>query len=212
MKFPADSHTATAPAPQIQPGRLPLNHSMAAGIGALYGGLILYAATMGATHLSHIAISIAVIAVVPICWLARSMACRRFHRHRRGTYTAIQAHDHEDRTNDPRAISSKLGDLANCSQAQLRLMDLLTTLNLNDAEQFDKIVVEALDARDLGHFIEAESLFQEAIRFAEIRLGGDSFLLMLVFLHFAYFLKVQGRTQESEAAYARYTVLNGLYV
>jgi hypothetical protein len=94
---------------------------------------------------------------------------------------------------------------------QKRLMKYLIEADDEGLKRFDKVLVEALDARDQGHVVEAESLFREAIVLAEDISGDEGYLLLPALLHFAAFLEVLGREQEAEAAETRYRKLSALY-
>lgn len=101
--------------------------------------------------------------------------------------------------------------MSNRTEGQRRLMKVLVETDLEAIEDFDKILVEALDARDVGHATESESLFREAIAFAENATGSDGYLVLPGLLHFADFLQVQGRKQEFNTAFARYKAISALY-
>ena len=102
-------------------------------------------------------------------------------------------------------------EMTDVSIGQKRLMKMLITVDLEVSQCFDDILVEALDARDLGHHVEAESLFREAIRFAEANFGDEGYLLMPVLLHFCCFLESRGRKLEAVVVMERFKRIGLLY-
>ena len=102
-------------------------------------------------------------------------------------------------------------EMTDVSIGQKRLMKMLITVDMEVSQRFDDILVEALDARDLGHHVEAESLFREAIRFAEANFGDEGYLLMPVLLHFCGFLDSRGRKFEATVVMERFIRISKLY-
>ncbi len=97
------------------------------------------------------------------------------------------------------------------SDSQKRLMEVLLCCNLELSERVDIVLVEALDARDLGHAIEAESLFQEALNLIRAKGKRDDYMFLPVLLHYCAFLHECGRMTDYYRMLAEFRRIEILY-
>ncbi len=113
---------------------------------------------------------------------------------------------------DDRTISrSDVDAMTGYTAGQKRLMKMLITCNIELSELVDKVLVEAIDASDIGHHIEAESLFQEALSLIEKKGTTDDYMFMPVLLHYCAFLHKYRRFDEYDLAFEEFNRIAALY-
>jgi hypothetical protein len=113
---------------------------------------------------------------------------------------------------DERTIScSDVDAMTGCTTGQKRLMKMLITCNLELSELVDKVLVEAIDASDIGHHIKAESLFKETLALIEKKGTTDDYMFVPVLLHYCAFLHRYKRFDEYELALEEFNRIAALY-
>lgn len=106
---------------------------------------------------------------------------------------------------------SDVETMAGYSASQKRLMKMLITTDLELSCLVDKVLVEAIDASEIGHHIEAESLFQETLLLIEKNGSADDYMFMPVLLHYCAFLHKYRRFDEYEVAFEEFNRVAALY-
>ncbi|CAN5567322.1 hypothetical protein BH10CYA1_BH10CYA1_60080 [soil metagenome] len=95
--------------------------------------------------------------------------------------------------------------------SQRNLAMVLLNCDIEFSERVDVVLVEALDARDLGHKIEADSLFQEALSLISLSGKPDDYMFLPVLLHYCAFLHECGRLADYECMIAEFRRIEVLY-
>ncbi len=102
-------------------------------------------------------------------------------------------------------------DAMDCTPGQKNLIKHLVTLDLELSERVDVVLVESLDAADLEHHFEAESLFQEALDLIRVRGRRNDYMFMPVLLHYCAFLHKSKRFDEYKVAFSEFERIAALY-
>jgi hypothetical protein len=106
---------------------------------------------------------------------------------------------------------SDIEDWEGYTPGQKNLMKHLMTVDLALSERVDVVLVEALDASDLEHHYEAESLFQEALDLIRVRGRRNDYMFLPVLLHYCAFLHKCKRFDEYKVAFSEFERIGALY-
>lgn len=106
---------------------------------------------------------------------------------------------------------SDIDSMVGYSDSQKNLMKVFLTTDMDLSLLVDKVLLEALDASDLNHYFEAESLFQEALDLIKVKGKKNDYMFMPVLLHYCAFLAKHGRVNEYKIAFAEFERIGLLY-
>ncbi len=106
---------------------------------------------------------------------------------------------------------SDIEAMEGCTEGQKNLMKHLATLDLEFAKSVDVVLVEAIDASELEHLFEAESLFQEALDLIRVKGKRNDYMFLPVLLHYCAFLEKCKRDDDFKVAFAEFERIGALY-